>query len=780
MTSNGKGGEATYLVNEDELAKSNVEEKLRNRTISEGYKYRSLDESVSSSEGSAEGDTVKRKPDALWSQRYNRLACLLAIAVFVIAFLVGIVIYQHVTKDDTDICTKPECVHSSSYITAQMNLSADPCQDFYQFICGNWENTVTIPDSRPKYNIFSVVSDQNKVYIRKILKSNSTVIKGQHSETVQKMKTYYKMCLDTSKINELGSEPLTQFIKMIGGWTVTDTGFDESKWKLEDVLAKINIYNFAPLFDVGITIDDKNSSQYVLSFTQPGLTLKTEEEYNTTYSSYKDLRNAMLDFGATLGQYLGGDYNETRQKMEDIYNFEKQLSEIFVPKEILRQPDLIYHKMTLKELQGIMGNWIDLSEYLQNFLGYKLSEDTDVIVYTPDYLTKLAPIMQKTLSNKQLLANYMVWSAVQYFMGFLPLKYSKAALILDKVESGVKELDPLTQRCVDKTNTVFGFATGAMYVEQHFSESSRSEVQDILDRVLKAFYDNMPEVDWMDKETREKAQAKLKYITPMIGYPDWILNVTELDKYYENVTISTDRFFDSYLSHRKVEVDRVLRKLNTVPDRSEWDMMPYAVNAYYTPQLNKIVFPAGILQRPFYDPEFPLSYSFGSIGAVMGHEMTHGFDDQGRHFDKYGNLENWWTNRSSQGFIQKSQCMIDQYSQFKYQGYNIKGETTIGENIADNGGVKSGYTAFSSWKPEDIKKFPGLNLTPEQLYFIGFGQIWCSYYTPAHARTSILTDVHSPAPIRPNGIAVNSPAFSKAFNCPKGSPMNPDHRCEIW
>ncbi|CAG2246767.1 unnamed protein product [Mytilus edulis] len=764
MTSNGKG-EATYLVNEDELAKSNVEEKLRNRTISEGYKYRSLDESVSSSEGSAEGDTVKRKPDVLWSQRYNRLACLLAIAVFVIAFLVGIVIYQHVTKDDTDICTKPECVHSSSYITAQMNLSADPCQDFYQFICGNWENTVTIPDSRPKYNIFSVVSDQNKVYIRKILQSNSTVIKGQHSETVQKMKTYYKMCLDTSKINELGSEPLTQFIKMIGGWTVTDTGFDESKWKLEDVLAKINIYNFAPLFDVGITIDDKNSSQYVLSFTQPDLTLKTEEEYNTTYSSYKDLRNAMLDFGATLGQYLGGDYNETRQKMEDIYNFEKQLSEIFVPKEILRQPDLIYHKMTLKELQGIMGNWIDLSEYLQNFLGYKLSEDTDVIVYTPDYLTKLAPIMQKTLSNKQLLANYM---------------YSKAALILDKVESGVKELDPLTQRCVAKTNSVFGFATGAMYVEQHFSESSRSEVQDILDRVLTAFYDNMPGVDWMDKETREKAQAKLKYITPMIGYPDWILNVTELDKYYENMTISKDRFFDTHLIYKKVEVDRVLRKLNTVPDRSEWDMKPYTVNAYYTPQLNKIVFPAGILQRPFYDPDFPLSYSFGSIGAVMGHEMTHGFDDQGRHFDKYGNLENWWTNKSSQGFIQKSQCMIDQYSQFKYQGYNIKGETTIGENIADNGGVKSGYTAFSTWKPEDIKKFPGLNLTPEQLYFIGFGQIWCSYYTPAHARTSILTDVHSPAPIRPNGIAVNSPAFSKAFNCPKGSPMNPDHRCEIW
>ncbi|CAG2214184.1 ECE [Mytilus edulis] len=233
----------------------------------------------------------------------------------------------------------------------------------------------------------------------------------------------------------------------------------------------------------------------------------------------------------------------------------------------------------------------------------------------------------------------------------------------------------------------------------------------------------MPGVDWMDKETREKAQAELKHITPM-GL----------------MTISKDRFFDTHLIYKKVEVDRVLRKLNTVPDRSEWDMKPYTVNAYYTPQLNKIVFPAGILQRPFYDPDFPLSYSFGSIGAVMGHEMTHGFDDQGRHFDKYGNLENWWTNKSSQGFIQKSQCMIDQYSQFKYQGYNIKGETTIGENIADNGGVKSGYTAFSTWKPEDIKKFPGLNLTPEQLYFIGFGQ---DIYRRNNEFLEKLEDVHA-------------------------------------
>ena len=724
--------------------------------------------------------TVKRKSETLWNQRYNRLACLLAVAVIVIAFLVAIVIYQHVSKDEKKkVCTTTACVHASAYITDQMDRNIDPCQDFYQFVCGNWDKTITIPDTKPKYTTFSVVLDRNKKNIRSMIESNSTTIKGNHSKTVEKLKTYYRMCLNQTAIDILDSTPLTQFIEDIGSWTISGTTWVESSWRLETILAKIHRYSFFPLFKIAIGVDNKNSSQYILSFIQPELTLSAPEEYNSTYRNHEELHDAMLDFGATVGSYLGSDYNQTRLKMDDIYTFEKKLTEIFLPKEILRQPDLIYHKMKLKDLQDKMGNWIDLSLYLRKVLKRDFAETEDILVNTPEYLEKLGPIVKNV--DKSLLANYMVWSAVNYLMGYLPLKYTKAALILNKAESGVDKLDPLWDRCVSKASSVFGFGTGALYVEQYFSESSKSEVEDILEKVRKAFSDNMPQVDWMDQATRNKAEEKLKFISPMIGYPDWILNVTKLDEAYENVAIQQDQLFKTYLSLRKIEVDRSLNKLGTPPDRTEWDMSPYQVNAYYNPLYNSIVFPAGILQTPFYDPDFPKSYTFGAVGAVIGHEMTHGFDDQGRLYDKYGNLENWWSNKSTLEFKKKSQCMIDQYSKFTFQGNHILGERTQGENMADNGGVKSAYTAFSNLKSDiDQKQFPGLDYTPEQLFFMGFGQIWCSYYSKAYAKTSILTDPHSPAPVRPNGVAINSKSFSEAFHCPKRSPMNPEHKCNVW
>ena len=724
--------------------------------------------------------TVKRKSETLWNQRYNRLACLLAVAVIVIAFLVAIVIYQHVSKDEKKkVCTTTACVHASAYITDQMDRNIDPCQDFYQFVCGNWDKTITIPDTKPKYTTFSVVLDRNKKNIRSMIESNSTTIKGNHSKTVEKLKTYYRMCLNQTAIDILDFTPLTQFIKDIGSWTISGTTWVESSWKLETMLAKIHRYAFFPLFKITIGVDDKNSSQYILSFDQSITTLRTQEEYQSTHRNHEELHDAMLDFGATVGSYLGGDYNQTRLKMHDIYTFEKNLSEISVPANILRQPELIYHKMKLKKLQDKMGHWINMTLYLTKVFKKDFTETEDILVHTPDYLEKLGPIVEN--ADKSLLANYMVWSAVKSLLGYLPLKYAQAELILQKALIGIDTLGSLRDRCVSKANDRFKFASGALYVEQYFSESSGREVEDILEKIRRAFSDNMAQIDLMDQATRNKAEEKLKFISPMIGYPDWILNVTKLDKYYENATIQQDQFFNTYLSLRKVEVDRNLNKLGTTPDRTEWYISPYEVNAYYNPSYNNIVFPAGILQTPFYDPDFPKSYTFGTIGAVIGHEMTHGFDNQGRLYDKYGNLENWWSNTSTLQFENKSQCMIDQYSKFTFQGNHVLGERTQGENMADNGGVNSAYTAFSNLKSDiDQKQFPGLDYTPEQLFFMGFGQTWCSYYTKAYAKLSILTDVHSPSPIRPNGVAINSKSFSEAFHCPQGSPMNPEHKCKVW
>lgn len=776
MNNNVKG-EKSVLVDQDQLAKNSIEDKLRDRTISEGYKYKTLDESLSS-DGFHTGDTVKPKAD--WSKRYCRLACLLAVCIFVIAFLVAIVIYQHVSSDDKkDVCTSPGCIHASSYILGNMDVSYEPCDDFYQFICGNWENTVKIPASRAKYNTFSVVSDENRDRIKKLLESNATTVNGQHSKTVEKMKTFYKMCLDQKTVEQLGVKPLQQLIKDLGSWTVTDSGWDEGSWSMVHVLGKIHLHDVSPLFDCGLTIDDKNHSSYIFTFSQPELTLQAREEYNTSYPNYTEFRRAFLDFGATVGQFLGGDYDEVRLKMEDIYKLEQELAAIKVPKEILRQPELRYHRMTFKDLKKLFGDWIDLDVFIRQFMKFDFTDSTKVLVHTPDYIRQLGSIVSKT--DKRTLANYMMWTVVNGMLGSLPVKVTESVLILEQVESGVKVLDPIEQRCVDKTNSVFGFATGALYVEKYFPESSKKTIEDILDRVIHAFASELPNVAWMDDVTQQRALNKLDGFLPMIGYPDWILNVTRLDKYYENITVIPDQLFNSYVNHEKEEVKRALNKYGSVPDRKEWDMDPFTVNAYYAAARNSIVFPAGILQKPFYDPGFPMAYSFGSAGAVMGHEMTHGFDDGGRLYNKHGDLEHWWTNQSNAAFNQKTKCMIDQYSEFTYQGFHNMGHRTIGENMADNGGVKIGYTALQKWLPTSHdKRLPGLDFTPEQLYFIGFGQIWCSHYTHAYAKSSALTDEHSASPLRANGIAMNSPGFAKAFNCPKGSPMNPDHKCSVW
>lgn len=291
-------------------------------------------------------------------------------------------------------------------------------------------------------------------------------------------------------------------------------------------------------------------------------------------------------------------------------------------------------------------------------------------------------------------------------------------------------------------------------------------------------------MSWMDDKTRETAIEKVRKIVQMIGYPDWILDSVQLDKYYENVTLVTGEFLVSHLNIRRESVLRNHNKLGTVPDRQEWHMMPVETNAYYSQSNNQIVFPAGILQRPFFTPSFPMSFNFGTTGMIIGHEMTHGFDNKGRHYDKYGNLNNWWTDQSATSFQSKTSCMVRQYSNYTAENTHLKGERVLGENIADNGGLKTAYMAYRHWvKSKDsneVKDLPGLTLTPEQLFFVGFGQLWCSYYTPQYTKQAILTDEHTISKFRTIGVVSNSGDFARAFQCAPNTPMNPQIKCQVW
>lgn len=730
--------------------------------------------------------TVKKRQSGQQRFLQKSFILLLALAVVIIAVLAGVIVWQYFKKSATDqVCYSPECVQASAYILGKMDRTVDPCQDFYRYTCGNWMKTTKIPSSRSHYNIFSEIDDQNKQKIRAILEKSNAMIKKNQSSAVEKAIMYYHTCMDEDTVEKQGVDPIIKFIKDLHSWPLTSAHgltWTEASWDFLQALTANHLNGFSALFSMSVSVDDKNSSRYIIAFEQSGLSLASREEYFSNHSNYKKIKNGLIEFGGKIGELLGGDNSTVWSGMSDIYNLESQLAQIHVPQEELLDPAKTYHKMKVSELQDLIGSAkLDLRQYLRQVFGRDLG-DTSILLYTPKYFRELGGVLNKT--SKRVLANYIVWNAINAQVGYFPSKFIEASFLLSKVESGIASVDPRWQRCVSKVNSAFGYASSALYVLDHFAKESRSKVLDIVKEIENAFIKGIPLVSWMDDKTRETAIEKVRKIVQMIGYPDWILDSVQLDKYYENVTLVTGEFLVSHLNIRRESVLRNHNKLGTVPDRQEWHMMPVETNAYYSQSNNQIVFPAGILQRPFFTPSFPMSFNFGTTGMIIGHEMTHGFDNKGRHYDKYGNLNNWWTDQSATSFQSKTSCMVRQYSNYTAENTHLKGERVLGENIADNGGLKTAYMAYRHWvKSKDsneVKDLPGLTLTPEQLFFVGFGQLWCSYYTPQYTKQAILTDEHTISKFRTIGVVSNSGDFARAFQCAPNTPMNPQIKCQVW
>lgn len=767
----------------DNVDKSDLE-KARNRMIAEGYRYRSLENRHSDSD--SEDDTVKKRQTGQQRFLQKSFILLLALAVVIIAVLAGVIVWQYFQKSSPEqVCYSPECVQASAYILSKMDRSVDPCQDFYRYTCGNWMKTTKIPSSRSHYNIFSEINDQNKQKIKDILEKSNAMLKKNQSTAVEKAITYYHICMDEDTVEKQGVDPIIKFIRDLHSWPLTSAHgltWTEASWDFLQALTANHVNGFSALFSMSVSVDDKNSSRYIIVFEQSGLSLASREEYFSNHSNYKKLKNGFMEFGGKMGELLGGENSTVWSGMSDIYDLESQLAQIYVPQEELLDPEKTYHKMKVSVLQDLIGSSkLDLKQYLRQVFGRDLG-DTSILVYTPKYFRELGGVLNKT--SKKVLANYIVWNAINAQVGYFPSKFIDASLLLSKVESGIASVDPRWLRCVSKVNSAFGYASSALYVLEHFAKESRSKVLDIVKEIEDAFIKGIPLVSWMDEKTRETAVEKVRKIVQMIGYPDWILDSVKLDKYYENVTVVAGEFLMSHLNIRRESVLRNYNKLGTVPDRQVWHMMPVDTNAYYSQSNNQIVFPAGILQRPFFTPSFPMSFNFGTTGMIIGHEMTHGFDNKGRHFDKYGNLNNWWTDQSTSSFQSKTSCMVRQYSNYTAENTHLKGERVLGENIADNGGLKTAYVAYRHWvksqASNEVKDLPGLTLTQEQMFFVGFGQLWCSYYTPQYTKQAILTDEHTISKFRTIGVVSNSGDFARAFQCAPNTPMNPQIKCQVW
>uniref|UniRef100_A0A8B9UNV7 endothelin-converting enzyme 1 n=1 Tax=Anas zonorhyncha TaxID=75864 RepID=A0A8B9UNV7_9AVES len=554
----------------------------------------------------------------------------------------------------------------------------------------------------------------------------------------------------------------------IGGWNVSGSWNQSGFMEVLKVVS--GTYRATPFFTVYVGADSKSSNSNVIQVDQSGLFLPSRDYYLNRTANERVLA-AYLDYMVELGTLLGGAKEPTRLQMQQVLDFETLLANITVPQAERRDDEKIYHKMSIAELQ-VLAPAIDWLDYLSYSLApLELAETEPVVVYGDAYLQQVSDLINST--DKSVLNNYLIWNLVQKTASSLDQRFETAQERLLETLYGTRK-PPLYDghQGVARGGHSRGW-TGCV-------SPPRPQAEEMISEIRTAFEGSLDQLDWMDETTRQAAKEKADAIYDMIGFPDFILDNKELDDVYDGV--SEDSFFQNMLNFYNFSAKVMADQLRKPPNRDQWSMTPQTVNAYYLPTKNGIVFPAGILQAPFYARSHPKALNFGGIGVVMGHELTHAFDDQGREYDKEGNLRPWWQNSSLEAFKNRTACMTEQYGRYTVHREKVNGRQTLGENIADNGGLKAAYNAYKSWlqKNGDEKRLPALGLTNHQLFFVGFAQVWCSVRTPESSHEGLVTDPHSPDKYRVIGTLSNSRDFVEHFGCPLGSPMNPGRHCEVW
>ncbi|XP_032157607.1 membrane metallo-endopeptidase-like 1 isoform X4 [Mustela erminea] len=726
-------------------------------------------------------------------------------------------------KEMGEICTSPGCVIAAARILQNMDPSREPCDDFYQYACGGWLRRHVIPETNSRYSVFDILRDELEVILKGVLENSTT----KDRPAVQKAKMLYRSCMNESVIEKRDSQPLLNILDLMGGWPVATDKWNGStgpRWELEQQLALMNAqFNRRVLIDLFIWSDDQNSSRHVIYIDQPTLGMPSREYYFNQGSNRK-VREAYLEFMVSVASMLRADMNLpensylVREDMVQVLELETQLANATAPQEERHDVTTLYHRMSLEDLQNKFGlkgfNWTLFIQSVLSSVKIKLLPDEEVVVYGIPYLQNLEDIID--VYSARTVQNYLVWRLVLDRISSLSQRFKEARANYRKALYGTTVEEVRWRECVSYVNSNMESAVGSLYVREAFPGDSKEAVRELINKVRAVFVETLDELGWMDETSRKKAQEKAMHIREQIGYPDYILEDKNkhLDDEYSNLNFSEDQYFENGLQNLKAGAQRSLKKLREKVDQNLWIIGAAVVNAFYSPNRNQIVFPAGILQPPFFSKEQPQALNFGGIGMVIGHEITHGFDDNGRNFDKNGNMLDWWSNFSAQHFRKQSECMVRQYGNYSWDladNQNVNGFSTLGENIADNGGVRQAYKAYLKWMAEGGKdrQLPGLELSYAQLFFINYAQVWCGSYRPEFAIQSIKTDVHSPlkyrqvAPatrgqtptpslptqggrlrppvaLRVLGSLQNLAAFAEAFHCAQGTHMHPQERCRVW
>jgi putative endopeptidase len=640
-----------------------------------------------------------------------------------------------------------------------MDMTANPCIDFYQYACGTWTANNPIPADQSSWGTFNVLADRNLAVLRGIL-DKASVNDPKRSAVEQKIGDYYASCMDEPAINKLGIKPLEPELKRIDAIN--------SKAAILDALVQLHLDGVGVFFNFSSEPDAKNSTQVIAGADQGGLGLPDRDYYLKDDPKSVKLRQQYVAHVQKMLELAGESAPKSAADAQVVMRIETDLAKGSLDLVSRRDPNQVYHKMSVKEL-AVLSPSLDWPKY---FAAMGAPSFTDLDVSVPEFFKTLNTVLTQTSLAD--LKTYLRWHLLHSEAHFLAKDFVDENFhFFGQTLTGAMELQPRWKRCVRATDGDLGFALGQKYVEQAFPPEAKARVLSMVQEIETMMGEDLRSLDWMTPATKEQALIKLRGVANKIGYPDkW--------RDYSTVQIVRGQAVGNDERATEFEVHRELDKIGHPVDRGEWLMTPPTVNAYYNPQENNINFPAGILQPPFFDNRMDAAVNYGAIGSVMGHELTHGFDDEGRQFDAEGNLRNWWTPEDAAEFEKRAECFVKEYSAFTpVDDVHLNGKLTLGENTADNGGVHLSFLAMLKSRDGNTQaKIDGF--TPQQRFFLGYSQVWCQNVRPETARLWAQTDGHSPGRDRVNGVLGNMPEFREAFACHAGQPMVHAPACRVW
>ena len=641
-----------------------------------------------------------------------------------------------------------------------MDRNADPCADFYRYACGGWIDRTTIPPDQSRWGRSGELRERNREMLREILESVAAA-PGDDPDR-KRLGDFYTACMDEDGIEKEGIQPIVVLLQKIG--KVRD------RFTFMTMVGTLHGMGVPVLFRVSSDGDYKEPSRTIAYFTQGGLGLPDRDYYVKDDAKSKETLEAYRAHVKRMFELSGQPASLAATSANEVVAFETELATVQLPRAELRNPETRYNKIDLAGLRALERD-IPWDTFLKSA---GLSDVTDISVATPDVFKKTAGIL---LQNRQrTLSSYLRFHVLRSVAELLGTGFQEESFAFNgKILAGQKEMPPRWKRCVNAADAALGEILGKLYVERAFAGNSKATAEEMILGIESSFRDGLERIDWMDAPTRRAAETKLEAVANKVGHPEtW--------RDYGSLEMEPDTHLVNVLAARQFEFRRRMAEVGKPQDRNEWSMTPPTVNAYYDSSVNQMVFPAGILQAPFFDAAAPPAVNYGGIGMVMGHELSHGFDDSGRKFDGTGRMTEWWSPGVVSAFEERAACVRELYGSYEVQpGVPLNGKLTLGENIADLGGVKLAYRAWRDWYERNGKPDPGVpGLTADQLFFVGFAQSWCSLSTPESERLLVKTDSHSPPRFRVNGPLSNFPEFGKAFRCEEGTPMRPATACSVW